>query len=63
MTHLPSSSIESNKGTSMNSIPLLGLSIGKKISIKVSKCWGTLLQGTYLPEGEILLDKIRYGAL
>jgi hypothetical protein len=45
-------------GTSVNSMPLLALFIRKKISIHVSKCWGTLLQGTYLPEGEIPLDKV-----
>jgi len=41
----------------MNSMPLLALSIGKKISIHVS-VGVPLLQGTYLPEGEIQLDKV-----
>ncbi len=37
----------------MNSMPLLALSIGKKINIHVS-VGVPLLQGTYLPEGDIV---------
>jgi hypothetical protein len=42
----------------MNSMPLLALSIGKKISIIHVSVGVPLLQGTYLPEGEIQLDKV-----
>lgn len=58
MCHLPSS-IQSNRHISELKCLLLALSIGKKISIHV-KCWGTELQGTYLPEGEIPLDKVPF---